>query len=154
MKRVNIFISLALFAFGGYYSLLITRLPKRNMQNTLSSAFMPWLLVVLLFGLAALLLVLSLARGSREDCEYRISRREGTGLIALVGLVLVYLLALPLAGFLPLTPPLLAVLIFLTGSRSWKEIVLGAIASTAAIWVFFTLLFRVQLPQCPYLPFV
>lgn len=154
MKRINIGISIGLILFGGFYSYLITRLPERNMENTLKSSFIPWLLVILLFFLAALLLVWNLLRGSQEACDYRISARERNGLLILVALVIVYILALPYLGFLLLTPPLLAALIWLTGSRRWAEIVGVALGSTVVVYLFFTLLFRVQLPGCRYLPFL
>jgi hypothetical protein len=154
MKRINIITSLVLFAFGGFYIYLITRLPERNLEHTLKSSFMPWVLVILLLFLSLLLLVWNLLRDSQEACDYRISRREGGGLILLIALIIAYILALPYLGFLILTPPLLAVLIWLTGSRRWVEIVAVSLGSTAAVYAFFTLLFRVQLPDCRYLPFL
>ncbi len=51
MRRANLIISIVLISFSGFYAYLITRLPDRNLPNTLGADFMPWVLTVF-FGLA------------------------------------------------------------------------------------------------------
>jgi hypothetical protein len=56
MRVVNIILAVVLILFGCFYSYLTLNLPDRNLPNTLGSSFMPWVLVICLYGLAILFL--------------------------------------------------------------------------------------------------
>jgi len=147
MKRTNIILAVILILFCGYYGYLTTQLPDRNLPNTLGSAFMPWTLNAILFILAVILLVLNLVKGSDENCDFHISLKEGSGVILLTIFVYIYVLAMSFLGFLIITPFFLAVLMLITGSRKWKEIVLVSICATFGIYLFFQRVFQVILPR-------
>ena len=91
MRVVNIISAVVLILFGCFYSYLTLHLPDRNLPNTLGSSFMPWVLVICLYGLAILLLLQSLFKVSAETCDYAISKKEGTGILFLIVLVIVYI---------------------------------------------------------------
>lgn len=147
MKRTNIILAIILILFCCYYGFLITQLPDRNLPNTLGSSFMPWTLNGILFLLSLLLLIFNLVKGSTENCDFRISLKEGSGVILLTIFVYIYVLAMSFLGFLIITPFFLAVLMLITGSRKWKEIVLVSICATFGIYLFFQKVFQVILPR-------
>ena len=146
MKRANIIISVVLVIFGGYYAFLTSRLPTRNLPNTLGIDFMPWLLVVLLFILAFLLFLNAVIKEPRENFDPKISLKEGTGIIFMTVFVYAYVQVMYLFGFVWVTPVFMAVLMWMTGSRKLKEIVILSIASPVIIYVFFQKIFQVILP--------
>jgi len=146
MKRANTIIAVLLILFGSYYAYLTSRLPTRNLPNTLGIDFMPWLLVVLLFFLSALLLINSVLRNPQEKFDPKISPKEGIGIIFLTIFVYVYVQVMFLFGFVWVTPVFMAALMWMTGSRKWKEIVVLSIVSPVVIYIFFQKIFQVILP--------
>ncbi|MDF1591510.1 MAG: tripartite tricarboxylate transporter TctB family protein [Desulfobacterales bacterium] len=146
MKKANIIISVVLLIFGSYYAFLTSRLPTRNLPNTLGIDFMPWLLVVLLFIVVLLLLLKTVLRKPLESFDPKISSKEGIGIIFLTIFLYAYVQAMHLFGFVWVTPVFMAVLMVMTGSRKWKEIVVLSIVSPMVIYVFFQKIFQVVLP--------
>jgi hypothetical protein len=146
MRTVNILVAIVLILFGGYYSYLAFALPDRNLPNTLGSSFMPWLLVSILFGLSLLLMINALLRKTAENCDYRISPKEGLGILVLGIIIILYISSLTYLGFLLATPIFLAVLMMLTGSRGWKEILIASVLITTGIYLFFQKIFQIILP--------
>ncbi|MGD9042927.1 MAG: tripartite tricarboxylate transporter TctB family protein [Desulfobacterales bacterium] len=147
MKKANIIASIVIVCFTGFYAYLTSQLPARNLPNTLGSAFMPWLLATLLFCLAVCLLITNAVRGTREDSNANISLKEGFSVIFLALFVYVYVKAIQAFGFIVVTPFFLAALMWISGARKWKEIVLLSIASTLGIYIFFQKIFKVILPH-------
>ena len=90
MKKANIVASLLLIAFACFYAYLTSRLPARNLPNTLGSDFMPWLLVTVLFLLSFWLLLQSAVRGTTENFNPDISIKEGLSIVFLTIFVYVY----------------------------------------------------------------
>lgn len=147
MKKANIIASIVIVIFTGFYAYLTSQLPTRNLPNTLGSAFMPWLLATLLFTLSVGLLITTAIRGTRENSNPNISLKEGFSVIFLTVFVYVYVKAIQVFGFITITPFFLATLMWISGSRKWKEIVLLSIASTFGIYLFFQKIFKVILPH-------
>ncbi len=146
MRVVNIILGLTLILFGGFYSYLTLHLPDRNLPNTLGSAFMPWVLVTCLYILSALLLLQTIYRGSAESCDYVISKKEGSSILFLVVLVIVYIKAMAYFGFLLVTPIFLIILMLSIGARKWKEVLLTSTLVTFGIYLFFQKVFQIILP--------
>jgi len=147
MKKANIIASIVIVIFTGFYGYLISQLPARNLPNTLGSAFMPWLLAVLLFSLSACLLITTVVRGTREDSSANFSLKEGFSIIFLTVFVYVYVKAIQVLGFIAITPLFLAALMWISGARKWKEIIILSIVSTLGIYLFFQKIFKVILPH-------
>lgn len=141
-------IALALLAFAGVYAWLALRLPERDIPGSVGLAFVPLLLAGLLALLAALLLRHGLS-GSRlpapPEAEIPGWGRAG----AVVGLMVLYVLAMTRMGFLLATPPYLAIMMWQAGARRPGLIALAAVGMTAAIRVVFSTLFAVPLPRGP-----
>ena len=146
MKTANIIIAIILIIFGCYYAYLTTGLPDRNLPNTLGGSFMPWVLVTCFLGLSILMLLDTLIKGTAEKCDYRISKKEGLGVLFLAAIIIGYIKSLSLLGFLLATPIFLAVLMVLTGARGWKEVVLTSTLATFGIYLFFQKIFQIVLP--------
>ena len=147
MKKVNIILSAVLIGFGIFYAYLTAELPERNLPNTLGSDFMPWVLVGCLFLLSLLLLIRTIWGGSPENFESSISQKEAFGVIYLTVCVLAYVKLMVLIGFILATPIFLALLMLITGSRKWKEIVMVSIVATFGIYLLFQKIFQVILPR-------
>lgn len=147
MKKANIYVSIVILMFAGFYAYFTTQLPERNLPNTLGIDFMPWLLVSILTILSIWLLLQNVMNKSRENFDPRLSIKEGLGVILLTVLVYAYVKAMELFGFVWITPIFLGLLMVITGSRKWKEIVVVSILSSLCIYVFFQKIFIVILPS-------
>ena len=147
MKKVNIILSALLIGFGLFYAYLTANLPDRNLPNTLGSDFMPWVLAGCLFFLSLLLLIKAVWGGSPEQSDFSISPKEGFGVIFLTVSVFAYVKFMILIGFVLATPIFLALLMLITGSRRWKEIVIVSIFATFSIYLLFQKIFQVILPR-------
>ncbi len=147
MKKINIIISIVLLtAAGGYYSLIGT-LPDRDLENTLSSAFMPTLLVYMIVFLSILLLIKNIHKGTAEDCCYHITGKEMIGLLYVALIIYFYVVLMKIIGFIFITPVVIIILMKLTGSVKWKEMIAVSVTATILIYFFFNFLFKVQLPH-------
>ena len=146
MKTTNVILSIFFILFGSYYAYLTSQLPTRNLPNTLGIDFMPWVLVTCLFGLSLMLLFQTLFKGTSEKCDYKISAREGLGILFLTVIVFLYVKAMNLFGFLCATPPFVVILMLIAGSRRWKELLFTAFFVTFGIYFFFLKIFKVPLP--------
>ena len=147
MKKANIYVSIVILMFAGFYAYLTTKLPERNLPNTLGIDFMPWLLVSILSLLSIWLLLQNVLNKSRETFDPKVSIKEGLGVLLLTVLVYAYVKAMELFGFVWITPIFLGLLMVITGSRKWKEIVVVSIVSSLCIYVFFQKIFIVILPS-------
>jgi Tripartite tricarboxylate transporter TctB family len=146
MKTTNVILSVFFILFGSYYAYLTSQLPTRNLPNTLGVDFMPWVLVTCLSSLSLLLLFQTLFKGTSEKCDYKIVPRELLGILLLTGIVYLYIKAMDLLGFLCATPPFVAILMLISGSRKWKELIITALFVTLGIYFFFLKIFKVPLP--------
>lgn len=144
----DIVIALVLLAFAGVYAWLALRLPERNIPGSVGLGFVPLLLAGLLALLAALLLLHGL-RGSRPPVPSEAGMPGWGQAGAVLGLIVLYILAMTRIGFLLATPPYLAITMWQAGARRPGLIALTAVGMTAAIWVVFSTLFAVPLPRGP-----
>lgn len=146
MKKANIIIACILIAFCVFFAVLTARLPDRNLPNTLGIDFMPWVLLIILFCLSVMMLITNILGKSLEKKDATITLREVSGVFFLTLIVYGYVQAMSLFGFLIITPVFIAVLMFFTGSRKWKELIAVSVLSTVGIYFFFQKIFQVQLP--------
>jgi putative tricarboxylic transport membrane protein len=147
MKKVNVILAALLIGFGIFYAYLAANLPDRNLPNTLGSDFMPWVLAGCLLLLSLLLLIKTVFGSTPEQFDFSISPKEGFGVIFLTVCVFAYVKLMLLIGFVLATPIFLALLMLITGSRKWKEIIMVSIFATFSIYLLFQKLFQVILPR-------
>jgi len=146
MKKANIIISIVLIVFGFFFAFLTSRLPDRNLPNTLGGAFMPWLLVIILLLLSILLLLKNIISGAEVKSVDKISLKDGLRILLLTAIVFIYVKAMQFFGFFLTTPFFLVSLMLISGSRNWKQIVIVSLAGSGGIYFFFHKLFQVPLP--------
>jgi putative tricarboxylic transport membrane protein len=147
MKKVNVILAALLIGLGIFYAYLAANLPDRNLPNTLGSDFMPWVLAGCLLLLSLLLLIKTVFGSTPEQFDFSISPKEGFGVIFLTVCVFAYVKLMILIGFVLATPIFLALLMLITGSRKWKEIVMVSIFATFSIYLLFQKIFQVILPR-------
>ncbi len=146
MRRADIFISMVLFAFAGYYAYLITKLPTRNIPHTLGPDFMPWVLTGCLAFLSSLLLLKSLLFKGERVIAVRISLKEVARILSLLAIIVAYIEGMIYFGYVFITPLFLAAMMLISGSRKLTEIIFFPIGITFAIYLFFHRFFDVPLP--------
>jgi putative tricarboxylic transport membrane protein len=146
VKKADTVIAFMLLAFCGFYAFLTAKLPDRNLPNTLGSAFMPWVLTASLSLLSVLLLLKGLLGSASTKGPAKTSGKEGWGVFLPAAVILGYIQAIDLLGFLWATPFFVAILMRISGSRKWTELLLVSILTTVGIYLFFQEIFRVQLP--------
>ncbi|MCP4694145.1 MAG: tripartite tricarboxylate transporter TctB family protein, partial [Desulfobacterales bacterium] len=146
-KKADMIISIILMGFCLFFSYLTWRLPERNLPNTLGVSFMPWVLVICLGVLSAILLVKSVFGGPREDHVAKIHIEEAAGVLFLAALIIAYIFLLKYFGFLLCTPLLIALLMIANGARQWREVVLTSALTTIGVYLFFRKIFLVMLPE-------
>jgi putative tricarboxylic transport membrane protein len=147
MKKVNVILAALLIGLGIFYAYLAANLPDRNLPNTLGSDFMPWVLVGCLLLLSLMLLIKTVFGSTPEQFDFSISPKEGFGVVFLTVCVFAYVKLMILIGFVLATPLFLALLMLITGSRKWKEIVMVSIFATFSIYLLFQKIFQVILPR-------
>lgn len=147
MKKVNVILAALLIGLGIFYAYLAANLPDRNLPNTLGSDFMPWVLAGCLLLLSLLLFIKTVFGSTPEQFDFSISPKEGFGVIFLTVCVFAYVKLMILIGFVLATPIFLALLMLITGSRKWKEIVMVSIFATFSIYLLFQKIFQVILPR-------
>jgi putative tricarboxylic transport membrane protein len=147
MKKVNVILAALLIGLGIFYAYLAANLPDRNLPNTLGSDFMPWVLAGCLLLLSLLLLIKTVFGSTPEQFDFSISPKEGFGVIFLTVCVFAYVKLMILIGFVLATPIFLVLLMLITGSRKWKEIVMVSIFATFSIYLLFQKIFQVILPR-------
>lgn len=146
MRRANVFISIVLIVFSGFYAYLITGLPKREIPYTLGADFMPWVLTICLLFLASVLLLRGLFFGREERGEVSMSLKEVAGILSLLAIIVVYIEAMIYFGYLFITPLFIATMMLISGSRKVREIILFSIGIALAVYLFFHRFFDVPLP--------
>jgi len=137
MRNKNVAAALVLIVLGVAYGYLTAGLPKRSLPDTPDPSFFPWIITACLLLLSVALLVQGLrARRSARDATDS-AGGVGTPTVFLT-LFVIYLAALPFAGFMVASMPFFAALMWLYGERRWGWI--GAVS--IALPVILVLVFR------------
>ena len=145
MRRANIIISFILLAFSGFYGVLISRLPSRDLPNTLGATFVPWVLAGLLTLLSLMLLIGSIIPRS-ADSPASIPKRDMLGIVGLLLLIASYIKLMGYVGFIPVSIVFLAILTWVSGSRNPLGILCFSVLTTCIVYFLFQKFFSVQLP--------
>ena len=130
------------------YILLALDLPDRPMIGAPGPAFFPLTIGACLLALSLILLVQGIAAlragdGGEARGGWTPSRRA----FAVLGCFAVYLLLLPVAGFLLSSVPFFAALMLLYGARRATVVALGALAAPAILFVLFRYGFQIVPPR-------
>jgi len=144
MRNKNISAAIVLILFGILYGFLTANLPARSLPNTPSPAFFPWIITVIILVLSVWLLLRGLRQPSvaSEPIDAAKLRLAATAMM----LFLLYLVAMPVLGFVLATCPFFAAMMMLYGEKRPIWIGTGAIGFTAVLYIIFRHGFNVFLP--------
>ena len=162
MKTSNIIIGVFLLALSGFYYLSTRDFPPPTVTENLGAGFFPKLLSMLLAFLAIMLILGSLfsrSTSSQEEQKAAISggerleedsfTGEGISYKFLLGTILVstlYVILLPIIGYLIITPIFIIAMIRLLGKKTWFRNIAVSILLTAALYLLFATMLGVALP--------
>ncbi len=147
MRKADVIISIVLLGFIGFYAYLTANLPDRNLPHTLGGDFVPWVLTILLLFLSLLLLFKGAFPKGGEDGAKRTTLREYGGIILLFVILVLYVEGMLFFVFVIMTPIFMGVMMRITGSTRVREIVAYSLLTTLAIYVLFSKIFEVVLPE-------
>lgn len=151
MRRRNIIAAAVLIVCGLIYGYLALGLPERSLPNTPGPSFFPYVVTVFLLALSIALLVQALRSdddgigGVSERAVARHDQRR-LGFWALLA-ILLYIVLLPILGFIIATLPFFAVMMVFFGERRPLIVVIGAVAATGILYSIFRHGFGVFLPR-------
>lgn len=155
MRRRNIAAGIGLIACSLVYGYLSWLLPERSLPNTPGPSFFPLVVTVILFVLSVALLFQGLVaapdageaaeggnagEGTTDRAGWRMS-------VTALGALFVYVVFLPILGFILATLPLFAALMVLYGERRPIVVMAGAVLATTVLYVLFRHGFGVFLPR-------
>ncbi|MGY8937790.1 MAG: tripartite tricarboxylate transporter TctB family protein [Alphaproteobacteria bacterium] len=144
----DIVAALGLLIFSGLYVWATTHIPDRTIPNTPGPSFFPFVIITVVAALSVALLV----KGYKD---YRAENGVPFSILMpplpclMLGAFLIFLVALPWAGFLLSSIGFFAVLMVLYGSREPVKILLWSLALPSALYAVFTQLFQILLPTGP-----
>jgi putative tricarboxylic transport membrane protein len=127
------------------YGFLTASLPNRSLPNTPGPAFFPWLITGVLIVLSAALLIRALLDA---DSDSRQSAADSSSKLRALTLVwiIVYLVALPYAGFLVASVPFFAGMMRFYGERNRTVILLATAIIPGGLGYVFRYGFQILLP--------
>lgn len=148
-RHLDTVTGLVLVGFSGVVYFIVKDFPTGTAKEGMGARLLPLLLTILLALLSISLLIQGLIRRRKGSGEAEVSPPLlGAHLkipAVLVVLLILYLLALDLLGFLIATPVFLIVVMRVLGS-AWRSSALLGVSFTAFIYLIFSLLFQVPLP--------
>lgn len=150
MRNRNIIAGIVLLGIGLGYGVLTSQLPVRTLPHTPDPSFFPWLNTGFILVLAAALLLQAyLARENAEESIDGISPGRSVIVALTLGAFFLYVIVLPIAGFLLATIPFFAILMLLFGERRPVWVASGSILLPVLLFVVFRHGFGVFLPRGP-----
>lgn len=147
MKKYNIGISAVIAILAGILFYATKGFPE-IVQKVPGAGFWPRILAVVLLILSVALLLESLFSDQvkKEDpIRFRDPRMKKVYLA--LGMLALYMLILVYGGFIISSLLLVPALMYLLGERRVKMLIIVSLALTGTIYLFFTLLLRITLPQ-------
>ena len=142
----DVAVAIAAIALGAALWVGAGGLPQILVQTGQPGAgFWPRLLAGGLVGLGALLCVWALLGRTGDVDVEPANPDQRLPLLFVVGVLIVYLVAWPLVGFLPSTFVAFAVLSKVMGTTRWWRAVLWSAVLTAAVWLLFAQFLQVAI---------
>lgn len=143
MRKVDIVTSVLLLALAGYVYQEAARFPAA--ADTLGPEFFPKLVAGLLAAFAAGILFFAVTAKSNEAAPDLPTQP----LIIIMAALVLYIAALPHAGFLVTTPVFLTIAGFVIADSIqfwWKKVAISSAITTGALYYLFATLLNVPLP--------
>jgi hypothetical protein len=145
MSLKNVIAALVLLIVGLVYGFLGTQLPERSVPNVPGPAFFPGLVAIIIVVLALALLVKGLT-GLRREPAMKGGFSFPVWPVLMLGWWLMFVVALPYAGFLLAAMPFFAGLMALCDQRRWAVIVAGSTIIPVLLYYLFRHGLNILLP--------
>lgn len=149
-KYVDMISSILLIALGSVYFYAAGQLPEPLTPEPLGPAGFPQFLAVLLIGLSGFVLLRALWDHSEDaNSPTKFTAKDIHCLFLVIGLLVLYVAAMQIAGYLVSTFLFAAVCFCIMGA-SWKKpkaVLVPSIVIAVVCYVLFKVLFRADLPS-------
>ena len=145
MKQRDIVAACVLLVVVIGYGHQTTLLPARTLPNTPDPSFFPWINTILLGVLSFALLIQGILRPTKKGVM-QVELASRTVIVAL-GLILLYLVAIPYFGFVLSSVPFFASFMVLHGERRKLWLLIGAAGIPIFLYYLFSHVFSVPLPR-------
>ena len=145
MKQKDIVAACVLLVVVIGYGYQTALLPVRTQPNTPDPSFFPWINTILLGVLSFALLIQGILRPTKKGVM-QVELASRTVIVAL-GLILLYLVAIPYFGFVLSSVPFFALFMVLHGERRKLWLLIGAAGIPIFLYYLFSHVFSVPLPR-------
>ena len=145
MKRRNIVAACVLLAVAVGYGYQTALLPARTLPNTPDPSFFPWINTIMLGVLSFALLIQAVLRPNDEGVMG--AQQVSVPVITALGLILLYVVAMPFVGFVLSSVPFFALFMVLHNERRKLWLLIGAVGIPIFLFNLFKHLFGVPLPR-------
>ena len=145
MKRRNIAAACVLLAVAVGYGYQTALLPARTLPNTPDPSFFPWINTIMLGVLSVALLIQAVLRPNDEGVMG--AQQASVPVITALGLILLYVVAMPFLGFVLSSVPFFALFMVLHNERRKLWLLIGAVGIPIFLFNLFKHLFGVPLPR-------
>ena len=151
MRKANMTISLLLAGFSAFYYFLITRLPDRNLPNTLGVDFVPRILVLCLFVLTVIMFLQNFfSKRTGEDDGSGKNTKESLlilfRILLTLSVIIVYIILMLRFGYLITTPFFMLAILWMAGCRHRRHLIAVPLLVSFIIYYVFYNFFHVPLP--------
>ena len=152
-KRENIIFGAIFLAVAAFYYVMASRLPERNLPNTLGIDAMPKAFAIFLAFLAVLLILQGLIGSKRGDASgrVRLSWAHLRGVVIVFAMLAAYIVLIDLVGFVIVTPFLMFGLMFIEGVRKYVSMVIVSLVTTGVVYALFRFVFEVRITGFAFL---
>ena len=82
-----------------------------------------------------------------EAPKFNVEKKAATLFVSAVIVTAVYVALLPTVGFVLLTPVLMMIMMYLFGARVYVKMIIIAVITTIIVWLLFTEVFMIFLPE-------
>ena len=145
MKRRNIAAACVLLAVAVGYGYQTALLPARTLPNTPDPSFFPWINTIMLGVLSFALLIQAVLQPNDEGVMG--AQQASVPVITALGLILLYVVAMPFLGFVLSSVPFFALFMVLHNERRTLWLLIGAVGIPIFLFNLFKHLFGVPLPR-------
>jgi cell division protein FtsW (lipid II flippase) len=151
MRKANIIISILLAGFSAFYYYLITRLPDRNLPNTLGVDFVPRILVLGLVVLTVIMFLQNLFSKRTDDDDGSKKRTKESltvifRILLTLSVIILYIILMIRFGYLITTPFFMVIILWLAGCRHTRHLIVVPLLVSFIVYYVFYNFFHVPLP--------
>ncbi len=145
LKKENTVIGCILLALSVYYWHLTANLQFRQAAHRFGPDTLPYVFAGAMFVLSVLLIIEGYVKNTGPANAHPLGRQKFLRVALLFAVLIGYVLSVMYISYLIATPVVLAVLLYMGGSRKPLEIILTSGLVTAGVYILFTVVFRVRI---------